>query len=172
MKPKLQSRDKNRDLFREELIDILDMSHNLCVTADLLDWSLFRESFDKEFPSKTGRPATPSRLIAGLLYLKALYNLSDKQLVRTWVENPYWQYFCGEQYFQHKFPLNSSVLSKWRKRIGAEGMERLLLGMLDVAKREGLLDKRELLRVNIDTTVQEKYVRHPLDSQLYYRSRC
>ena len=55
MKPKLPSRDKNRDLFREELIDILDMSHNLCVTADLLDWSLFREAFDKEFPSKTGR---------------------------------------------------------------------------------------------------------------------
>lgn len=81
MQPKLQSRDKNRDLFREELIDILDMSHNLCVTADLLDWSLFREAFDKEFPSKTGRPATPSRLIAGLLYLKALYNLSDEQLV-------------------------------------------------------------------------------------------
>ena len=86
MKPKLQSRDKNRDLFREELIDILDMSHNLCVTADLLDWSLFRESFDKEFPSKTGRPATPSRLIAGLLYLKGVLSarLCDVVLLKLY----------------------------------------------------------------------------------------
>jgi IS5 family transposase len=110
-------------------------------------------------------------LIAGLLYLKALYNLSDDQLIHTWVENPYWQYLCGEQYFQHKFPIDRSVLSHWRKRVGKEGIEKLLTGTLSLAKDLGYLNKRDLKRVNVDTTVQEKFVRYPTDSQLYFTAR-
>ena len=171
MKAKKQIFDRNGDFFKQELKDIVDPSHRLCLVADLLNWKEFEESFDKHFPSKTGRPATPSRLIAGLLYLKALYNISDDQLIHTWVENPYWQYLCGGQYFVHKFPVDRSVLSHWRKRIGKKGIEKLLTGVLSVAHDQGFLTKRELSRVNVDTTVQEKFIHFPTDSKLYFDAR-
>ena len=172
MKPKSQVFDQNGDLFKRELKDMVDPLHRLCVVADGFNWDNLIKGLDEYFPSHTGRPATASRLIAGLFYLKALYNISDDQLVHTWVENPYWQYLCGEQFFQHKFPVDRSVLSHWRKRIGKKGMEKLLLGTLCLASDFGFLSKRELFKVNVDTTVQEKAIRYPTDSKLYYEARC
>ena len=172
MKSKGREFDRTKDFFKQELRDIVDSSHRLCLIADVMDWGRIVGEFDQHFPSDTGRPATSSRLIAGLLYLKGLYNLSDDQLIHTWVENPYWQYLCGEQYFQHKFPIDRSVLSRWRKRVGKDGIEKLLTGTLSLAMHLGYLNKRELLRVNVDTTVQEKFIRYPTDSQLYFDARA
>lgn len=171
MKPKRPQFDPTTDFFKQELRDIVDSRHRLCLVADVMDWDRIVGEFDRHFPSDTGRPATSSRLIAGLLYLKALYNLSDDQLIHNWVENPYWQYLCGEQYFQHEFPIDRSVLSHWRKRVGKDGIEKLLTGTLSLAMRLGYLNKRELMRVNVDSTVQEKFIRYPIDSQLYFDAR-
>ena len=43
-----------------------------------------------------GQPPLPTRLMAGLAILKHTFNLSDEELVARWVENPYFQHFCGE----------------------------------------------------------------------------
>jgi IS5 family transposase len=171
MKPKRREHMGTKDFFKQELKELVDPSHRLCLVADVLNWDKLVEDFDRYFPSNTGRPATSSRLIAGLLYLKALYNLSDDQLIHTWVENPYWQYLCGEQYFQHRFPIDRSVLSHWRKRVGKEGIEKLLTGTLSLALHLGYLKSRELKCVNVDTTVQEKFIHYPTDSQLYFKAR-
>jgi len=40
-------------------------------------------------------------LIVALHYLKYTYKLSDEDVVATWVENPYWQYFSGMKFFEH-----------------------------------------------------------------------
>ena len=50
---------------------------------------------------------------------------SDESAVARFLENPYWQYFCGFEYFQHELPLDSSSLVRWRKRLGAERLEKL-----------------------------------------------
>lgn len=171
MKPKKQEFELTGDFFKQELCDIVDRSHRLCLIADGLNWDEIINGLNSHFPSKTGRPATAVRLIAGLLYLKALYNISDEQLIHTWVENPYWQYLCGGQYFEHKFPIDRSVLSYWRKRVGKHGIEKLLIGTLRLATKLGYLNKCELRRVNADTTVQEKFIRYPTDSKLYYDAR-
>jgi IS5 family transposase len=64
----------------------------------------------------------PPRLVAGLLYLQHANDASDEAVVATWLENPYWQYFCGETYLQTKLPMDPSSLTRWRKRIkGALG---------------------------------------------------
>ena len=42
----------------------------------------------------------PTRLVAGLFILKHMHNLSDEALCERWVENPYFQYFCGEAVFR------------------------------------------------------------------------
>ena len=79
------------------------------------------------FVSTEGTPATRTRLIAGLHYLKRLHDLSDEQVVKSWTENPYWQYFCGEEYFQHRMPLHPTPYTqKWPPKIGQR--DKCLLG--------------------------------------------
>ncbi len=103
---------------RMRLENMLDINHELIKLSKHIDW----ESLDKEwgalFVSTKGAPAIRTRLIAGLHYLKHLHDLSDEQVVKGWTENPYWQYFCGEEYFQHKMPIHPTTMTKWRNRLG------------------------------------------------------
>jgi IS5 family transposase len=51
-------------------------------------------------------PPLPTRLMAGLAILKYTFDLSDEELCDRWVENPYFQYFCGPRSsFSTNFPL-------------------------------------------------------------------
>ena len=50
------------------------------------------------------------RLLVGLHYLKHLYDVSDERVVAGFLENPYWQYFCGEEFFVHELPCNPTSL--------------------------------------------------------------
>lgn len=167
MKPKSQTIDQG-DLYRSRLDQILDSKHALFQLADAIDWSVFEQEFGRLYVEKVGRPARPIRLLVGLHYLKHAFNVSDEAVVMRFVENPYWQYFCGFEYFQHRFPLDPTTLVKWRKRIGSKGMEKLLTETLQTAKRRGDLTEQHLERVNIDTTVQEKAIAYPTDARLYH----
>jgi Transposase domain (DUF772) len=82
----------------------LNWQHPLIKLAKSLDWNYFEIEFGKQTLAEAGRPRLATRLVVGLHYLKALYNESDESVVNKWVENPYWQYFCGEQTFQHDLP--------------------------------------------------------------------
>jgi IS5 family transposase len=110
-------------------------------------------------------------LIAGLFYLKHAFNLSDEALVVRWVENPYWQYFCGEIYLQHKLPIDPTSMTKWRKRLGEKGCELLLQEMLSVGVKTKTVKLDEMKKVIVDTTVQEKAISYPTDGKLYHRAR-
>ena len=68
----------------------------------------------------------------GLLLLKHIYGLSDEGVCERWVYDPYFQYFTGEEFFQHAFPHERSDLSHWRKRLG-DKLELLLAESLRVA---------------------------------------
>ena len=92
-------------------------------------------------------------------------------MVASWVENPYWQYFCGAEYFAHEFPCDPTSLVKWRQRVGVEGSEKLLKESLAAAQREAVLTPTEMKRVNVDTTVQEKAIAFPTDARLYHKAR-
>ena len=105
------------DLLRPRLIDLRP---ELVKLTALIDWEAFEREWSGFFPSTTGRSATPPRLVAGLLYLQHAYRLSDEAIVARWVENPYYQHFTGEAFFQHRLPIDPSSLTRWRKRIGEE----------------------------------------------------
>jgi IS5 family transposase len=68
----------------------------------------------------------PTRLMAGLAILKHTYDLSNKALCNRWVENPYFQYLCGEEFFQHALVFDRSSLTRWRRRMGQEKLKALL----------------------------------------------
>ncbi len=170
MKPQTPPDLPTDDLFRNRLDNLIDRRHELVKLAELIDWQHFDSEWGEAF-CEHGRPAIATRLIAGLHYLKHTYGLSDEQVVQRWSENPYWQYFCGETYFQHELPLNPSSLTRWRQRLGDTGMESLLGATIDAAIESKAVKSRDLKRVTVDTTVQEKAIAFPTDSKLYNRAR-
>ena len=159
------------NLFRSLLTQLLDLGHPLVRLAKALDWSGFEKCFGALYVENVGRPGLPTRLMVGLHYLKYAFDESDESVVERWVENPYWQFLCGEEYFQHVFPLDPSSLSRWRDRVGPEGIESLLAETIATAKRMGALTASSMRRVNVDTTVQEKAVAFPTDARLYHKAR-
>ncbi len=76
--------------------------------------------------SEQGRPSIPIRKIAGLLLLKEMFKESDESVVERWIENPYWQYFTGEDFFQNKQPFDPSEFVHFRKRLKEKGLEFIL----------------------------------------------
>jgi IS5 family transposase len=109
--------------------------------------------------------------MVSLHYLKYTHDLSDEAVVRGWVENPYWQYLSGMEHFEHEPPIDPSSMSRWRRRVGQAGAEELLRQTIEAGLRMGAIKPSELRRVNVDTTVQEKHIRHPTDPRLYDRMR-
>src|SRR5260221_3709937 len=109
--------------------------------------------------------------MAGLAILKHTYDLSDEALCDRWVENPYFQYFCGEEFFQHALVFDRSSLTRWRQRMGEEKLQALLQESLAVATRTEAMKPSDLARVVIDTTVQPKAVMFPTDAKLLNRAR-
>ncbi len=170
MKPKKPLSQDQADLFRSRLDQILDRKHPLFVLANQIDWLVFDHKFGKLYADK-GRPALPTRLMVGLHYLKHAFNESDESVVARLLENPYWQYFCGFEFFIHRLPLDPSSLVRWRKRIGPKQMEQLLAETLETAKRGEHLTEQHMERVNVDTTVQEKAIAYPTDARLQHKAR-
>lgn len=158
------------DLFKVFLRDLVDPAHPMVRLADQVDWKQFEEALAPVFADEQGRPSADVRLVIGLMYLKYAYDLSDADVVASWMENPYWQYFTGAVFFEHRPPIDSSSLTNWRKRIGEAGAEQMLAETLRTGLKTKLIRPKDLKRVNVDTTVQEKEIRFPTDARLYHRS--
>ncbi len=149
MKPARPGRASG-DLFRERLDAIIDMRHPLVRLGALMPWADFDTSFGR-FYKPLGRPAKPTRLMVGLHYLKHSYDLSDEETVDRWVENPYWQVFCGVEFFQHDLPIDPSLMTRWRGRVGPEAMEEVLKASVAVALETKTVKRSSLERVTVDT---------------------
>jgi transposase, IS5 family len=162
--------DRQDDLFRLSLEAIINLRHQLVRLAAEINWDFLAKRFSSVCRVGPGQPPLPTRLVAGLLILKHMHNLSDEALCDRWVENPYFQYFCGEVVFRHELAFDRSSLSLWRQRLGEEQIAALLQESLSVAHRSGAIETKDLERVVVDTTVQEKAVAHPTDARLIHRA--
>ena len=172
MKPtKASIADSQQDLFRSQLKHMINPCHSLVKLSKTVNWEQLENSFGKTFCPDIGRPGISTRLMVGLHYLKYTHNLSDEDVVGGWTENPYWQYFSGMKYFEHRLPCDPSSMTRWRKRIGEAGAEELLKETIEAGLKLKAVKRTQLKRINIDTTVQEKNVRFPTDSRLYDRAR-
>lgn len=170
MKPRKRESSRHEDLFRRKLEHLIDQRHALCRLARTIDWQACEARFGALY-AEEGRPGIAVRLMVGLHYLKHAFNESDESVVARWVENPYWQYFCGEEYFTHRLPIDASQMTRFRKRIGEAGCE----WMLEITVQAGLdtqtVKRCSLNVVNVDTTVQGKAIAFPTDARLYHKAR-
>ncbi len=164
-------KDRQDDLFRPRLENIIDPRHELVKLAALIDWDGLESDLSGFYCADNGRPAGSVRLMTGLCFLKDIKGLSDEEVCAAWCENPYFQHFCGETFFQHRFPVEPPSLSIFRGRIGEEGMECLLGETIKVGLQSGTISKRDFACVTVDTTVQEKAVHFPTDVRLCHRAR-
>src|ERR1700726_1895825 len=171
MRPRERRETGEQDLFRSRLDQIIDINHPLARLARTVDWRFLEGRFGEVYTDDPGHPPLPTRLMAGLAILKHTYDLSDEALCERWVENPYYQYFCGEEFFQHHLVFDRSSMTRWRNRMGEDRLQALLQESLSVATRTEAIKPSELSRVIIDTTVQPKNVTFPTDAKLLNRAR-
>ena len=162
--------DRQKDLLRPALEAIIDLGHPLARLAREIDWEFLDGRFASVCAAGPGQPGLPTRLVAGLFILKHMHDLSDEVLCARWLENPYYQFFCGELSFCHRLPFERSSLTHWRQRLGEEQLVALIQESLSVAHKTGALATRDLERVVIDTTVQPKAIAHPTDARLCHRA--
>ena len=153
------------ELFRAKLKNIINLRHELVRLGDLIDWARLEAHFAPYY-SEAGRPGLPIRLVVGLHLLKHIEGLSDEAVCERWERDPYMQYFCGEEYFQHSFPLERSGMTHFRHRVGEQALETLLQETLAAAYRGGALSVKATEAVAVDTTVQEKAIAHPTEHGL------
>ena len=185
------------DFFRSRLDQMIDLRSPLAILASRMPWQEIEASLAHHFKrqikagkkietvglfgpevkvvgagsSNAGRPRLSIRIMVSLLYLKHAFNESDEGVVERWGETPTWQYFSGMDYFEHRMPCDGSLLSKFRKIIGEEGVERLLAQTIAVALNLKMISPSELQTVVVDTTVQPKAIAHPTDSRLLEMAR-
>ncbi len=155
-------------LFCGDLLDQINPKHPLVILSKKILW----EEFDKVFANKYsnhGRTSKFTRLMVGLLILKQMHNLSDAKVVQMWIQNPYFQAFCGESRFRWNPPCTPSELTHFRKRIGEDGVKKIF--ELSVKLHGDKILEKEVV---VDTTVQEKNITFPIDTKLVCKiiSRC
>ena len=180
------------DFFRARIDAMINLSDPLAVLATRLPWDQIEAAVAAKFErqeragevlegrdlfgptqvlegagsSNAGRPKLPIRLMASLLYLKHSFNLSDEEVAARWSENVLWQFFSGMAYYEHRLPCDATQIGRFRRDLGEEGLEHLLKATIDTAVAIKAVKPKELERVIVDTTVQEKAIAHPVDSRL------
>ncbi|PUE49823.1 hypothetical protein B9Z45_15505 [Limnohabitans sp. 2KL-17] len=185
------------DFFRNRLDQMIDLCHPLAVLANRMPWQEIEASLAQRWArqvkagkknedldlfgpvssvasggvSNAGRTRLPTRLMVALLYIKHALNESDEDVIQRWGETHTWQYFSGNEYFEHQWPCDPTQLRRFRKALGEEGVEELLARTMEVAITLKLIAKKELIRVIVDSTVPEKAVAHPTGSKLLETAR-
>lgn len=169
MRPKSLLQDQNL-LFSSRLSTLLNPEHELLKLAQSIPWQDLEDEFAPLFSEGPSRPPLPVRLATGLLILQHVFNASDERVVAMWVENPYWQAFCGYDFLQWELPVHPTSLTRWRQRIGAHGVEKILQVSIKTAVQTKAVSSQELTQTISDTTVMPKSVAHPVDAKLIQRS--
>ena len=171
---------------------MIDLRHPLAVLATRMPWAQIEAALAPKFAhqdragvlalrvdmlgptlalsgagrSNAGRPKLALRLMASLVYLKHSFNLSDEELCERWSENVLWQFFSGQQFYEHRKPCDATQIGRFRTHLGEDGLEQLLKAPIDAAAAMKLVTPQDCERVTVDTTVQEKAIAHPVDRRL------
>jgi len=152
---------KQQSFLYQGLKELLNPKEPMYQLSEKIPWEEIEKSFTKYYV-EFGRPSKPVRLMVSLMILKQMNNLGDETVISQWVQNPYWQYFSGEKIFQWKYPVEPSDLVHFRKRIGEEGVKKILEISIKLHGKSAM--EKEVI---VDTTVQEKNITYPTDVKLY-----
>ncbi len=160
-----------QDLFKASLNNLVDLKDPLIILSNSLNWSKIECKITPLFKEGPGRPPKPVRLIIGLLILQHINGISDAVVVKDLKHNIYWQYFCGFSTLQTNGLPDASSLTRWRNKIGIEGLKTIHKIVIETCIKTGYVKPKELKKVIVDTTVMEKNITYPTDSKLLNKIR-
>lgn len=129
---------------------------------ELLPWGELERTYASYF-SDRGRPGLDGRLVIGLFLLKHMSGKSDREVIWELQENVYWQAFCSLTGFVTSKQLNSSSLTKIRKRLGPKFVKEL------EEKTYGVLIEKKIIKAKgmlVDATVIPEKIKYPNDIAL------
>ena len=163
---------KQERLFGEKLSIQLDRKNKLYKLRDLVNWSeLEARALPNIEIKQFGRNKKDHRVMLALSMLQAMYNGSDSFTEEELKENIYWQYFCGYEYLQQDLDVSEATIRRFRNDLGEDGYNEILKELLRIGLKVGVLKKKDLESVIIDTTVQIKNIKHPHDVYLMETAR-
>lgn len=174
--PQRERRDSGQnDLFKARLDQIIDMNRPLTKLARAIDWDFLEKIFGAVYSDGPGgvilvtdhggQPPLPARLMAGLAILKHMDDLSDEILCERWLDDPYCQPFCGEEFFRNKLHLERSPLTRWDEKTSA-----LLHVSHSVTMRTGAARPSDFAKVIAGTALQEKAIASPAGARPMHRA--
>jgi hypothetical protein len=100
-----------RHQLRPALEEVIDLGHPLVRLAQQIDWG-FLDRRSSSACKNRRRPAALADPAGGwAVDPQACTACSDEALRARWLENPYYQFFCGELSFCHKLPFDRSSLT-------------------------------------------------------------
>lgn len=128
----------------------------------LIPWGEMERTYAGYF-SHRGRPGLDGRLVIGLFLLKHMSAKSDREVIWELQENVYWQSFCSLKGFVTSKQLNSSSLTKIRKRLGAKFAKELEEKTYRVLIEKKIIKAKGVL---VDATVVPEKIKYPNDISL------
>ena len=141
----------------------IDRNNRWIKLSELVPWREMEGIYLKHFDPEKWRKVKSCRLMMGLMLGQMLLEQSDVQIVEIFHENPYFQYFCGQDSFipkNGKSIIHPSLLSKRRSRLGKGYMKQFEREILEVLKKKGLVKGQKLI---LDATVFPANISYPND---------
>lgn len=157
-----RGKDREETYLFKELIPFggqLEKGNRWLKIKALIPWGELEREYAKYFSHK-GRPGLDARLVIGLFLLKHMSGLSDRELILQLQENVYWQSFCWLEGFVSSKKLNSSSLTKIRKRLGPKFTKELERKTYEVLIERKIIRRRGML---VDSTVMPEKIKYPND---------
>lgn len=159
-------------LFEERLSIKLNPQNKLYKLRPLVNWpELEAKAMSHVQVKRRGRKRKDHRVMLALLMLQAMYNLSDSGAESQFVENVYWQYFCGYEYITADTKVSEASIRRFRNLIGEDGYDEITKELLRIGIALGVVKEESLDKLIVDTTVQIKNIKHPHDAQLMEKAR-
>ena len=98
--------------------------------------------------------------------VRAPKRVMGEELVKRWAENVLWQFFSGMEYYEPRWPCDSTQIGHFLRLLGKEGLKQLFKARIECALDIQAVKPTDLQRVIVDTTVQSKAIAQPVDSGL------
>ncbi len=144
----------------------IDLENRWIKMAEILPWDELDGIYQRYFDDRKLSVVKKCRLIMGLMVGQMILEMSDRQIVEYFHENPYFQYFCGQDTFVTKLNgrvIHPSLLSKRRRRLGIEYMKAFESEVLKILVTRGVVKGKKLM---LDATVFEANITYPNDVKL------
>jgi transposase len=118
--------------------------HYLRRVKDVVDFERFRPILAEAYCNDQGRPAIEPLLLLKLEFLQYQYNHSDRQIIMHSYSNMAYRYFLNLSL--HSSLPHHTLLTYFRRRLGAERHQQIFDAMVGQARERGLVKDRLRLK--------------------------